>query len=526
VERVDAYWKSSVNWLMVRAHNPEFGIMCSTPQISGNINKEGYMPERIMSLADRIIEHHGYSAYCLYLSQFTPPEDGSGRPHFPQYAVVHCADCFRGVHHEVMNFMSSYDTRYTVRVRENENVTFMPVLQGNREALVTALCPSCSDECEWCSDLVRLTGREFTDHMLCEACEDDARQCYGCDRLLNVQNDYYETFDTYGRRDDYWCRRCYADVAVSCDICDETYHQDDDPNCDCHDNSGIIMSYGAMRDAGDRIFHVGCNDDGDTIIIHGQHAFNRSQFVHEPVMGFESECESENADLYQGAELFRNLVNDNRLYLKEDGSLRDGFEIVTHPHTLDMFQNHFDWQPFKDLSKTGFRAYKYHDPSHNHDVGFHIHINRNAFYTKRLHERTSSSPHLYGFLSFIYHNVPAMTRISSRNSHYGTITENELDNIYGYARHRSYGDRSVAVNCRNQHTIELRCFAGALNPARALGYLEFTHALWAYTSTGRISKMKEHHKMDFSAFADWVDHDPKYSNLVSLIKRSDARSSY
>jgi hypothetical protein len=32
--------------------------------------------------------------------------------------------------------------------------------------------------------------------------------------------------------------------------------------------------------------------------------------------------------------------------------------------------------------------------------------------------------------------------------------------------------------------------------------------------------------MDFNAFADWVEHDPKYDNLVSLIKRSDARSSY
>ena len=391
---------------------------------------------------------------------------------------------------------------------------------------MTALCPSCSDECEWCEEPVRLHSRNFSDIVLCPSCEVDARECAGCGDVLNVSDGDYYQFDNRYRRDDYYCHRCFEMRIATCEQCDESYHEDDEPNCDCNDVSGIIKPYGFNRDASDRIFHVGCNDDGDTIIIHGQHAFNRSQFVHEPVMGFEAECESEKSDLYQGAELFRDMTDDNRLYLKEDGSLRDGFEVVTHPHTLDMFQNHFDWQPFVDLSKMGFRAYKYHDPSLNHDVGFHIHINRNAFYTKRLHERTSSSPHLYGFLSFIYHNVPAMTRISSRNSHYGTITENELDNIYGYARHRSYGDRSVAVNCRNQHTIELRCFAGALNPNRALGYLEFTHALWAYTSAGRIGKMKEHHKMDFNVFADWVEHDPKYSNLVSLIKRSDARSSY
>jgi hypothetical protein len=316
---------------------------------------------------------------------------------------------------------------------------------------------------------------------------------------------------------------------TSCEVCDETYHEDDEPPCDCNDPRSIILNYSAMRDASDRIFFVGMTGDRDTDMpnmIRSQHRFNRSEFVHEPMMGFECETESEQCDLYHGAGFFQDMIDNERLYLKEDGSLHDGFEIVTQPHTLDMYQNHFDWQPFRQLSEYGFRSYKYHNPNLNHDVGFHIHINRNAFYTKRLHERTSSSPHLYGFLSFIYHNVNAMTRISSRNSHYGSITDTELDNIYGYARHRSYGDRSVAVNCRNQHTIELRCFSGALNPNRALGYLEFTHALWAYTKSDRIGKLKEHHKMDFNAFADWVEHDPKYDNLVSLIKRSDARSSY
>ena len=479
-----------------------------------------------MSIADRIIQHNGHDAYRRYMSAFASPNTGDNRPLFPQYAVVQCADCSSALHHENMNFLESWDVRYTLRIHDPETMTDLPVLQGTRESIVTALCPSCTDECEWCEEPVRLESRNFSDVVLCPSCEDDARECAGCGTMLNVSDGDYYTFDTRYRRDDYYCRRCYESRVTSCENCDETYHEDDEPECGCNDYSGIILPYGAMRDNNDRIFHVGINDDGSVNVIRSQHRFNRSEFVHEPVMGIEIEAEAEQCDLLTGAQFFQRMINDERLYLKEDGSLSHGFEIVTQPHTLDMYQNHFDWSPFKQLSSYGFRSYKYHDPKYHHDVGFHIHINRNAFYTKRLHERTSSSPHLYGFLSFIYHNVNAMTRISSRNSHYGTITENELDNIYGYARHRSYGDRSVAVNCRNQHTIELRCFAGALNPNRALGYIEFTHALWAYTGSGRISKMKEDHKMDFNAFADWVEHDPKYSNLVSLINRSDARSSY
>lgn len=482
-----------------------------------------------MSLGDRIIEHHGHSAYRSYMSQHTIPMDYSDRPHFPQYAVVQCADCSSSHHHEHMNFLRSYETRLVPRVQDPENIVASSVLQGQRDYIMTSLCPSCTDECEWCEEPVRLSGTTFSGITLCTSCEEDARECAGCGDVLNVSDGDYYVFDSYGRRDDYYCHHCWEMRATSCDVCDEVYHEDDEPPCDCNNPSSLILNYSAMRDANDRIFFVGMTGDRDTDMpnmIRSQHRFNRSEFVHEPMMGFECETESEQCDLYHGASLFQNMIDNERLYLKEDGSLRDGFEIVTQPHTLDMYQNHFDWQPFRDLSQYGFRSYKYHNPNLNHDVGFHIHINRNAFYTKRLHERTSSSPHLYGFLSFIYHNVNAMTRISSRNSHYGSITDTELDNIYGYARHRSYGDRSVAVNCRNQHTIELRCFSGALNPNRALGYLEFTHALWAYTKSDRIGKLKEHHKMDFNAFADWVEHDPKYDNLVSLIKRSDARSAY
>lgn len=482
-----------------------------------------------MSVANRIIEHHGHDRYRQYLSHHDVPDDG-GRPHFPQYAVVQCGDCSTMLHHANMSFVETYASRYRLRRYEPDNITQVHVLQADRESLMVSLCPSCVDSCEWCGEEnVRLNNRSYHSIVLCENCEGYASSCENCGTVMNTDTDNTYSFDYYGRRDDTFCRSCYRDVATSCGDCGMEYHQDDDVPCECEEerrHSGLILDYNAMRDGSDRIFNVGVNDDGSIVRVLTQSRFNRSEFVHEPVMGFEAECEAENSDREEGAQMFSNMINDQRLYLKDDSSLNYGMEIVTQPHTLDMYQNHFDWEPFRQLSKHGFRAYKYHDANLGHDVGFHIHINRNAFYTKRLHERTSSSPHLYGFLSFIYHNVPAMTRISSRNSHYGTITENELDNIYGYARNRSYGDRSVAVNCRNQHTIELRCFNGALNPDRILGYLEFTHALWAYTSNGRIAKMKEHHKMDFNAFADWVQHDPKYSNLVSLVKRSDARGSY
>jgi len=481
----------------------------------------------IMSLADRIINEHGHSVYATFMSQHTPPDAWDvDRPHFPQYAVVACADCGNARHHEHMNFFSSYTTRYIVRNDDRHDMTSNPVLYGARERVLTSVCPSCADECEWCEAPVRLARRDYHDIVLCESCEDDARRCSGCDEILNVNSHRVYQFDS--RDSDYYCRGCYQDACTSCDHCGDNYHCDDDPSCDCHNGSYLILGYSAMRSDDDRIFYVGMKSNGDINRIRSQWQFGNSRFATEPVMGFECETESEGNSIHDGAMLFDKVINEQRLYLKEDASIHAGFEIVTHPHTLDMFQNHFDWQPFRDLSQMGFRSYKFHKPDRYgnvHDIGFHVHINRASFYTKELHKSTNSSPHLYGFLSFIYHNVDAMTRISSRNSSdYASITPNELDNVYSYARHRSSGRRNVAVNLNNQYTVELRCFQGALNPDRALGYLEFVHGLWAYTKTGRISKLKDADKFSFNAFADWAEHDPKYSNLVSLINRSGARN--
>jgi hypothetical protein len=310
-------------------------------------------------------------------------------------------------------------------------------------------------------------------------------------------------------------------LASRCDHCDEYYLDADGPICGCSNERGLIIDYGAMRGDDDRVFHLTGGK-----IIRGQYAFNRSLFSSEPTIGFESECESEGNDRYEGAELFRGMIESEHLYIKEDSSLSDGFEVVSQPHTLDAYRNEFDWQPFRDLSKMGFRAFKYHDLSkYGHCVGFHVHISRNSFYTKDLHVRTNSSPHMYGFLSFIYNNVTAVERISSRNSStYGEITTTELDNIYDYARYRGSGRRGVAVNCNNRWTLELRCFAGALNPDRALGYIEFVHAVWAYTKTDRVSKMSNVNKMSFLAFTRWAEERPEYSNLVSLIERTNANN--
>ena len=70
-----------------------------------------------------------------------------------------------------------------------------------------------------------------------------------------------------------------------------------------------------------------------------------------------------------------NLANMNceNIYIKTDGFLDDGFEIVTHPMTLEYHLNNMPWKELvKKALNLGYR-------SHNTlTSGLHIHINRNS----------------------------------------------------------------------------------------------------------------------------------------------------
>lgn len=358
-----------------------------------------------------------------------------------------------------------------------------------------AYCDDCVSECEWCASPAALHGQSYSNVTLCVDCTDNARLCSQCGDGVRDHRAMY-----LGSRDEYYCDNCSDDYVASCAHCGTSYHVDDDPDCDCSE-SHLINSYGHKPDAVFRDINLMamrlCGDD-----------------VSKPFMGFELEVESGNNRKGDGAELFQEIINDELVYLKEDSSLDDGFEIVTHPSTLDFYQNGFDWEPIQQLRDMKFKSWS------TRTCGFHVHISRDAFYTKDLHRNTNASPHMYGFLLFIYKNAAEVEAISGRNSTYGRITDSELENAFAYSARRARSERYVAVNTSNRHTLELRCFKGSLNHDRIMGYLEFVDAVFHYTKTNRITKLKD--SMDFLAFTQWCEIQPRYDNLLSLIHRSGA----
>ena len=75
----------------------------------------------------------------------------------------------------------------------------------------------------------------------------------------------------------------------------------------------------------------------------------------------------------ENAEKIENVGNEDadHIYCKHDGSINNGFEIVSHPMTLDYHQKNMNWlELFEKATEMGYK-------SHNTSTcGLHIHIFR------------------------------------------------------------------------------------------------------------------------------------------------------
>ena len=66
--------------------------------------------------------------------------------------------------------------------------------------------------------------------------------------------------------------------------------------------------------------------------------------------------------------------DEPRVYCKHDGSLDEGFKIVSHPATLDSHMHSFPWEQMMNAAVS--MGYRSHQAT---TCGLHVHISRDAF---------------------------------------------------------------------------------------------------------------------------------------------------
>lgn len=193
------------------------------------------------------------------------------------------------------------------------------------------------------------------------------------------------------------------------------------------------------------------------------------------------------------------LSQDNTLfYFKSDGSLVNGFEIVTHPCSLPYHKEEFPWQGVLDAVKAmGLQ-------SHNtRTCGLHVHASRLGF------GRTAKQQEIVlGRLIMLWHRhwwrYAQMSRRRTKelaqwclpNREAADVAEEDMVTMLETVK--KPGDRSVAINTwpwdqgdRKKETVEFRLFKGTLNYSSLMAALEIVHHSITLAKDWKFEKVVE-----------------------------------
>lgn len=377
-------------------------------------------------------------------------------------------------------------------------------------------------------------------------------QCDRCHTILpnNVQHQQFPP-NTDMRRTASFCRQCYSRVCIRCCRCGDRYIHTQDMHAgsdwrenvcgdwvcrdcqrghvDCADCGRIIPADSVVFEDDDEqhleplcgnchgMRHGGCEN-----VIHG-HAYKPKAYFHkmpgentQAYYGVELEVElTRDGDSLRGfASEFRDRFADNEhvLYIKRDGSLDNGFEIVTHPCTLNFHKYKLSWYEMCEWLITR------HFRSHNVDTcGLHVHVSKRAFTEAALGR-------LCWFLEFNQDKVIKLARRSSdqwcRFKKVKGLSDAEQSK-YKDATDQG-GSRYCALNLYPRHTLEFRFPKGTLNPVTILATLEFVDAVRAWVHTISWATLVQN-KNNWTVFCNWLAaHAAEYPVAIGYMQRRGA----
>lgn len=378
--------------------------------------------------------------------------------------------------------------------------------------------------CSICGE--KIANNEYTwvdGDIVCNSCkEEHVYFCDCCGRAVLDENSHYANNQT-------WCKRCFEQNFRECACCGETVYFYDMiystngyicENCECDHYTRcascgelIHTDYAYWDEYVEEYFCEDCNERRNRAIKPYSFKpipfFRGSNNRNALYMGVELEIDGSGEDT-EYAQILLDIANADteNIYIKHDGSLEDGFEIVSHPCTLDYHLNAIPW---KELSaKAVSLGYR----SHNTDTcGLHVHVSRKAFGDNYDEQEEAISKILY-FIENNWDNVLRFTRRTERNmdewaSRYGIC--NDIKSTYEKAK--GEWNRYRCLNLCNDNTIEFRMFRGTLNHTTFCATLELVHNICNVCHNASVEDIAN---MDWSKFLSHIDME-KYTELNTYL---------
>lgn len=324
-------------------------------------------------------------------------------------------------------------------------------------------CDECGEDnfsiCDECEDTVlssEICYIESSSACICETCLNDYyTECVDCGEYHNDQS------VTYINNHGHVCNSCLSDYCI-CDECEDWFSIDDVTEFEgeyyCDDCYAELEENIFIKE-----YHYHHNNEP---IFFGDNNCNDV-----PYLGIELEVDK-GGDANDCAKEIINTLPTDFIYMEHDGSLNDGFEIITQPATFEYHCSIED--EYREMSKI-LRSYGFY----SHDTitcGLHVHFNRDFFSSnvsqEEYHLRIMKLLYLVEkfwieFSKFSRRNLSSLTRWANKYEDCPQEIVKDMENL----------DRYRAINLTNKNTIEFRLFRGTLKIDTFMATLEMCNNL-------------------------------------------------
>lgn len=374
----------------------------------------------------------------------------------------------------------------------------MPSESTTPPLLTIGPCPGCST-----SDAV--LHRLAAGDRRCSACAARRTPCARCDLF---------TASPTAHRGTSYCRDCWAAIGGrNCRACGDPFmaspgspsdlacntcrRAEDDRNRD-----EVPCSCASCRDGG-----RSSSTDDRVIRDYSDRTAARYPFRGKPhggiYLGVELEVEVASGGRINKARACLDLLNGDGPFAvaKGDGSLNDGFELVSAPASLDEARRL--WSLLLDRVPPGLRS---HDTE---TCGLHVHASRG-----RPGRTGGVSPLTLGKLMYFFGENPGFIEaVAGRSSsRWARIDKKKVADALEATP--GYGERYQAINTLNEKTIEFRVFKGTLKKETFLARIEFVDAVIRWASQEGASGPL----LTVPRFAGWCGKSHKtYPYLVAWL---------
>ena len=310
----------------------------------------------------------------------------------------------------------------------------------------------------YCSHCGALIGEdeefgEVNGEIVCNDCIE--RYTSTCDRC----GETIWTDDSYGDEYTTLCSHCYENHYTRCSCCDTLLHEDD-----CYHLDGYDYCSECYHDEVDKNRSIHDYSYKPEPIFYGD---SKRYF------GIELEIDGAGKDSDNADELLKIAnADDEHIYIKSDGSLDDGMELVSHPMSLE-YHRHFCWEAL--MKKATSLGYRSHQTS---TCGLHVHVNRDCFGNSREEQDEVISRILY----FVETHWNELLKFSRRSEY----SMNRWAARYGFEKtgkeildkaQKGNNGRYAAVNLCNYATIEFRLFRGTLKYNTLIAAIELVNEI-------------------------------------------------